>query len=43
MEALRQISLRQGVTELNLDDLPPELVKVMPQLAIIGGFRKYMK
>ena len=43
MEALRQISLRQGVTELNLDDLPPELVKAVPQLAIIGGFRKYMK
>ncbi len=43
MEALRQIALRQGVAELDLEALPPELVKEVPQLAIVGGFRKYMK
>jgi heterodisulfide reductase subunit C len=43
MEALRQISLREGVSELDLDALPPELVKSVPQLAIVGGFRKYIK
>ena len=43
MEALRQISLREGVSELDLDALPPELVKAVPQLAIVGGFRKYIK
>ena len=43
MEALRQIALRQGVVKLDLDALPPELVREMPQLAIVGGFRKYMK
>ena len=43
MEALRQIALRQGVAELDLSALPPELVKEVPQLAIVGGFRKYMK
>jgi heterodisulfide reductase subunit C len=43
MEALRQISLRDGVSELDLDALPPELVKAVPQLAIVGGFRKYMR
>ena len=43
MEALRQVALRQGVTELNLDALPPDLVKELPQLAIVGGFRKYIK
>ncbi len=43
MEALRQIALRQGVAELDLSALPPELVKAVPQLAIVGGYRKYIK
>jgi heterodisulfide reductase subunit C len=43
MEALRQVALRQGIAKLDLDALPPELVQEMPQLAIVGGFRKYMK
>jgi heterodisulfide reductase subunit C len=43
MEALRQIALRQGVAKLDLNALPPELVKEVPQLAIVGGFRKYMR
>ena len=43
MEALREISLRAGASELDLDLLPPELVRELPQLAIVGGFRKYVK
>jgi len=43
MEALRQIALRQGVAKLDLSALPPELMKEVPQLAIVGGFRKYMR
>jgi len=43
MEAVRQIALRQGVTKLDLNALPSELVRQVPQLAIVGGFRKYMK
>jgi heterodisulfide reductase subunit C len=43
MEAMRQIALRQGVAKLDLDELPPELLKDVPQLAIVGGFRKYMR
>jgi heterodisulfide reductase subunit C len=43
MEALRQIALRKGVAELDLGVLPPELMKEVPQLAIVGGFRKYIK
>jgi len=43
MEALRQTALRQGVTKLDLSALPPELVREVPQLAIVGGFRKYMR
>lgn len=43
MEALREISLRKGVSEIDLDLLPQELVRELPQLAIVGGFRKYIK
>ena len=43
MEALRQITLRRGVAKLDLSALPPELLKEVPQLAIVGGFRKYMR
>ena len=40
---MRLIALRQGVAKLDLDELPPELLKEVPQLAIVGGFRKYMR
>ncbi|MEA3340887.1 MAG: 4Fe-4S dicluster domain-containing protein [Chloroflexota bacterium] len=43
MEALRQISLREGVVEFDLGTLPPELVQAMPQLAIVGAYRKYIR
>jgi heterodisulfide reductase subunit C len=43
MEALRQIALRKGVAKLDLNDLPPDLLEEVPQLAIVGGFRKYMR
>lgn len=43
MEALRQVSLRQGVAQLDLTELPEDLLQELPQLAIIGGCRKYMK
>lgn len=43
MEALRQIALRKGVSKLDLNDLPSDLLQELPQLAIIGGCRKYMK
>jgi heterodisulfide reductase subunit C len=43
MEALRQIALRRGITKLDLADLSPELVRELPQLAIVGGFRKYVR
>ncbi|RLC64021.1 MAG: heterodisulfide reductase [Chloroflexi bacterium] len=43
MEALRQIALRRGAAELDLNALPPELLREVPQLAIVGGFRKYMR
>jgi len=43
MEALRQISLRKGIAKLDLNDLPVGFLQELPQLAIIGGCRKYYK
>ena len=43
MEAMRQIALREGVAKLDLTELSSEFLQELPQLAIIGGCRKYMK
>jgi heterodisulfide reductase subunit C len=43
MEAMRQITLRRGVDKMDLSALPPELVRAIPQLAIVGAYRKYIK
>ena len=43
MEALREVALRAGATEIDLRLLPEDLVDELPQLAIVGGFRKYLK
>ena len=43
MEALRQIQLRRGGVRMDLDALPPELVTALPQVAIVGAYRKYLK
>jgi heterodisulfide reductase subunit C len=41
MEALRQIAMERGTTPLYVAELQPELVAEAPQMAIIGGFRKF--
>ena len=43
MEAMREVSLRAGASELDLEALSPEMVQELPQLAIVGGYRKYIK
>lgn len=43
MEALRVFALRRGVARLDLNALPSELLKALPQLAIVGAYRKYVK
>ena len=43
MEALRQIRLRQGAVEIDLTELPPELLSALPQVALVGAYRKYWK
>ncbi len=40
MEALRQVALERGGDHLNSTELDPDVVAELPQLAIIGGFRK---
>ncbi len=41
MEALRLISMQRDGDRLDKNDLDPDLVSELPQLAIIGGFRKF--
>jgi len=41
MEVLRLIALEEGGDRLRPQELDAEEVAAMPQLAIIGGFRKY--
>ncbi len=43
MEALRQIALRRGDDRLRVAEIDPELIAEAPQLALIGGFRKYTR
>jgi heterodisulfide reductase subunit C len=41
MEALRTIAMQRGIRPVSLAELPADLVAELPQMAIIGGFRKY--
>ena len=43
MEAIRQIALRRGAVRMDLSTLPPDLVEALPQVAIVGAYRKYLK
>jgi heterodisulfide reductase subunit C len=41
MEALRLICMEKGGDHIAASELPSELVGELPQLALIGGFRKF--
>ncbi len=41
MEALRAIAMNRGIRPIEVAALPPDLVAELPQMAIIGGFRKF--
>ncbi len=41
MEALREIAMRRGIQPVEVSQVPESLVAELPQMAIIGGFRKY--
>jgi heterodisulfide reductase subunit C len=42
MEAIRQLKMERDGNQIETTDLSPEMVAEVPQLALIGGFRKYM-
>jgi heterodisulfide reductase subunit C2 len=41
MEALRTIAMQRGLRPVDLAAIPEELIAELPQMAIIGGFRKF--
>jgi heterodisulfide reductase subunit C len=42
MEAMRQLKMERDGNQIETTDLSPEMVAEVPQLALIGSFRKYM-
>ncbi len=41
MEALRLIQMERSGSRMDADQVPPDWVREVPQLALIGAFRKY--
>ncbi len=41
MEAIRQIKLRQNENYVEPNDLPPEVIQEVPQIALVSCFRKH--
>ena len=40
MEALRLLTLRKSIDRVNISEIPEETVAELPQLALVGSFRK---
>ena len=40
MEALRLITLRKNINFVEPSEIPPETIAELPQIALVGGFRK---
>lgn len=40
MEAMRQIYLRQQLDHVSIDDMTPEQISKLPQIALVANFRK---
>ncbi len=40
MEALRLLTLRKNIDHVNISEIPKETIAELPQLALVGGFRK---
>ncbi len=41
MEALRTIAMNRGIRPIDVASVPPDLIADLPQMAIVGSFRKY--
>jgi heterodisulfide reductase subunit C2 len=42
MDALRTILMRQGMTHIEIANVPAQVLAEAPQQALIGGFRKFV-
>ena len=40
-EALRQVKLRQAIDYIDINGIPDEEMEILPQIAIVSGFRKF--
>ena len=40
-EALRQINLRQAIDHIDIKKLPKDEIERLPQIALVGGMRKF--
>lgn len=40
MEALRLITMRKNIDHVKISEIPQETIAELPQLAMVGGFRK---
>lgn len=40
MEALRLLSLRKNIDHIDLSKIPKEELEILPQIALVGSFRK---
>ena len=40
MEALRLITMRENIDHVEISEIPQETIAELPQLAMVGGFRK---
>ncbi|MEA3495205.1 MAG: 4Fe-4S dicluster domain-containing protein [Bacteroidota bacterium] len=39
-EALRQIRLRQSIDQVKIDEIPKDILRELPQIAVVGAFRR---
>ena len=40
MEALRLLTLRENIDRIKISEIPKETIAALPQMALVGGFRK---
>ena len=40
-EALRLVKLRKAIDYINIKDIPEDEIKILPQIALVSGFRKF--
>ena len=40
-EALRQVKLRQAIDYLDIKNIPEDEISILPQIALVSGFRKF--